>query len=99
MGDSGADVLAAVLRDAPPPVPDAPAVMQIVDRCLTKTRPGAAIGRRSQGGLESCLAEDGAVAASIAVRRSSTSAGATRTICRRTRWAIIDALTASRACG
>jgi TolB-like protein len=36
-GDSSVDVLAALLRDAPAPVPDiAPGVMRVVNRCLSK---------------------------------------------------------------
>jgi serine/threonine-protein kinase len=67
-GDSSADVLAAVLRAAPPPVPDAPAVMQIVGRCLSKDPAGRYQSAADlKAALESCLAGGAAATASIAV--------------------------------
>jgi serine/threonine-protein kinase len=68
-GDSSVDVLAAVLRDTPPSVTDAPAVKHVIDRCLTKDPAGRYQSASDlRAALESCLAGTAvATAASIAV--------------------------------
>ncbi len=97
-GDSGLGVLAAVLRDAPRPLPDVPPpVMQVVDRCLSKDPAGryqSAVELKAA--LESCQAGGAAATASIAVLPFVNLSGARDEdyLCEGLAEAIIDALTA-----